>query len=63
MTSGSNTADNRNDNDEQAAAVREQLGSWEPVITLPNVPVHTHLLPDGKVLFWGRRVDLQGGMN
>ena len=63
MTSGSDTADNRNDNDEQAAAVREQLGSWEPVITLPNVPVHTHLLPNGKVLFWGRRVDLQGGMD
>src|SRR5262245_19118267 len=49
--------------DEHAAAVREQIGSWEPVIGLPNVPVHTHLLPNGTVLFWGRRADLAGGMD
>lgn len=46
-----------------AATAREQVGFWEPVIQLPNVPVHTHLLPSGKVLFWGRRVDLEGSMD
>ena len=30
-------------------------GQWSPVIDLPNVPIHTHVLPTGKVLFWGRR--------
>jgi hypothetical protein len=30
-------------------------GKWEPVIGLPNVPIHTHVLCNGKVLFWGRR--------
>jgi galactose oxidase len=49
--------------DEHAATVREQIGSWEPVIRVPNVPVHSHLLPDGTVLFWGRRADLAGGMD
>jgi galactose oxidase len=38
-------------------------GFWEPVIQLPDVPVHTHLLRNGKVLFWGRRTDLNGGMD
>ena len=34
-------------------------GSWSlPVITLPNVPIHTHLLPNGKILFWGRRLEV-----
>jgi galactose oxidase len=48
---------------EAASTGREQLGFWEPVIPLPNVPVHTHLLPSGQILFWGRRVDLQAGMD
>jgi galactose oxidase len=30
-------------------------GEWGPVIPFPNVPIHVHVLPDGKVLFWGRR--------
>jgi galactose oxidase len=30
-------------------------GQWSEVISLPNVPIHTHVLPSGKVLFWGRR--------
>lgn len=30
-------------------------GSWSPVFALPNVPIHLHVLPSGKVLFWGRR--------
>ncbi len=32
-----------------------QLGRWGPVFELPNVAIHTHVLPNGKVLFWGRR--------
>jgi hypothetical protein len=38
-------------------------GRWDRVFTLPNVAIHTHLLPDGKVLFWGRRDDPSGSMN
>ena len=30
-------------------------GQWSEVIPLPNVPIHTHVLPTGKILFWGRR--------
>lgn len=30
-------------------------GEWGPVIPLPNVAVHAHLLPTGRVLMWGRR--------
>jgi hypothetical protein len=27
-------------------------GKWQlPVIVFPNVPIHTHVLPNGKVLF------------
>ncbi len=32
-----------------------EAGQWSPVIPLANVPIHTHVLPTGKVLFWGRR--------
>jgi len=63
MTSEGKIAGSQNGSDEHAAAAREQVGFWEPVIQLPNVPVHTHLLPSGKVLFWGRRVDLEGSMD
>ncbi len=38
-------------------------GRWDPVFDLPNVAIHTHLLPDGKVLFWGRRDAPGGSMN
>ena len=38
-------------------------GRWDPVFGLPNVAIHAHLLPDGKVLFWGRRDDPSGSMN
>ena len=31
------------------------IGVWSPVIDLPNVPIHSHLLPSEKLLFWGRR--------
>jgi hypothetical protein len=30
-------------------------GRWEPVFTFPNVAIHTHVLPNGRVLMWGRR--------
>jgi len=31
------------------------LGEWGPVLRWPNVAIHAHVLPNGKVLFWGRR--------
>jgi galactose oxidase len=40
-------------NDE--AADPKSVGRWDPKFSLPNVAIHTHLLPNGKVLFWGRR--------
>ena len=39
------------------------VGRWDPVFPLPNVAIHAHLLPDGTVLFWGRRDDPAGSMN
>jgi hypothetical protein len=30
-------------------------GQWGPVFDLANVAIHAHLLPTGKVLYWGRR--------
>ena len=49
----------------QAAAIRSnpvppagdpaEVGQWSEKIPLENVPIHTHVLPTGKVLFWGRR--------
>jgi galactose oxidase len=32
-----------------------EVGQWSATISLVNVPIHTHVLPTGKVLFWGRR--------
>ncbi|MGH3567414.1 MAG: galactose oxidase-like domain-containing protein [Pseudonocardia sp.] len=40
-----------------------QVGRWDPVFPLPNVAIHTHVLPSGTVLFWGRRDDPAGSMN
>src|SRR4051812_13444882 len=40
-----------------------QRGRWDPVVALPDVAIHTHVLPTGKVLFWGRRKDPKGGMH
>ena len=40
-----------------------QLGRWDPVFKLPNVAIHTHVLPNGKVLFWGRRGHPTGSMH
>ena len=39
-----------------AAANAAEVGQWSAVFTLANVPIHTHVLPTGKILFWGRRV-------
>lgn len=36
----------------ESSAVR---GHWGQAFPLPNVAIHSHLLPDGNVLFWGRR--------
>lgn len=38
------------------AAIR---GEWGPTIQTPVVGIHAHLLPTGKVLFWGDRGDAQ----
>ncbi|GHO97424.1 hypothetical protein KSF_074720 [Reticulibacter mediterranei] len=33
-------------------------GEWGPVIKLPNVAIHAHVLPNGEVLMWGRRTGI-----
>jgi len=33
----------------------EVIGEWGPAFKLDNVAIHAHLLPTGKVLYWGRR--------
>jgi galactose oxidase len=38
-------------------------GQWQPVLKLPNVAIHTHVLPDGQVLMWGRRGDPTDGLD
>jgi hypothetical protein len=35
-------------------------GQWGPVVSLPTVPIHLHLLPTGKVMFWDRHDDVSG---
>lgn len=37
------------------ATTEMSQGQWGPVLTFPNVPIHVHVLPDGRVLMWGRR--------
>jgi len=39
---------------EVSAAGPEVIGEFGPVVDLPVVPIHTHLLPTGRVLFWDR---------
>lgn len=39
----------------KSEAAPELLGQWSEVFGLPNVAIHAHLLPNEKVLFWGRR--------
>ncbi|BDI28934.1 hypothetical protein CCAX7_009850 [Capsulimonas corticalis] len=38
-----------------AMAPADVAGQWSGEIPLKNVPIHTHVLPNGKVLYWGRR--------
>jgi hypothetical protein len=51
----------RGDHAENLAWVH--LGRWDPVFELPTVAIHTHVLPNGKVLLWGRRDQPTGAMN
>jgi galactose oxidase len=39
------------------------VGRWDPVFPLPNVAIHTALLPDGRLLMWGRRDHPTDSMN
>jgi galactose oxidase-like protein len=34
-----------------------RYGAWGPVMPWPTVPIHMHLLPTGKVMFWDRHGD------
>jgi hypothetical protein len=38
-----------------ASGQPEKVGKWGPKMKWPNVAIHTHVLPNGKVLFWSRR--------
>ncbi|WP_165068180.1 galactose oxidase-like domain-containing protein [Paludisphaera rhizosphaerae] len=38
-----------------ASAQSADQGEWSPLFDTPNVMIHVSVLPDGKVLFWGRR--------
>jgi galactose oxidase len=38
-----------------AVAQAKLKGKWDKLMRWPNVCVHVHLLPNGKVLWWGRR--------
>lgn len=38
-----------------AQAKPAMKGKWSDVFKTPNVMIHAHLLPNGKVLFWSRR--------
>lgn len=44
--------------DDETARVE---GHWSPALCWPVVPIHLHLLPTGKVLFWGRVEGLEHG--
>jgi alpha-amylase len=43
-----------------AAAVADAaaVGKWSPPFDLKNVAIHAHLLPTGKILYWGRRKEV-----
>ncbi len=44
----------------RAQALEAKVGSWSAPFPMLNVAVHAHVLPTGKVLFWGRRELGQG---
>jgi galactose oxidase len=41
----------------------DKRGEWGPVLSLPNVGIHAHMLPNGLVLMWGRRDDPGQSLN
>ena len=49
--------------DSEGPLAPELAGRWDPVMRMPNVAVHAHLLPNGNVLFWGRRDRPDGTMD
>ncbi|KAF2179647.1 copper radical oxidase [Zopfia rhizophila CBS 207.26] len=42
---------------------KDQIGEWGDVFDLKTVAVHASLLPNGKVLYWGRRTDPKDDKN
>jgi hypothetical protein len=60
---GTTSSTSNNENAAQAAPFSFTLdspavrGQWGKPFALPNVAVHSHVLPDGRVLMWGRRDD------
>ncbi|MBB3606633.1 hypothetical protein FHT40_006324 [Mycolicibacterium sp. BK556] len=46
-----------------AVTAEAEIGRWGPVLDFPNVGIHTHVLPDGRVLMWGRRDDPDGSLD
>ena len=38
-------------------APKPRLGTWSRVLDWPVVPIHSHVLPDGRVLTWGHSGD------
>ncbi len=43
-----------------SSSALSEIGAFDPPITLPLVPVHLSVLPDGRVLFWGRDRSMVG---
>ena len=41
----------------------DKRGQWGELFTLPNVGIHAHVLPNGLVLMWGRRDNLQQSLD
>jgi hypothetical protein len=42
----------------RAAADSSAVGQWAAPFNLKNVAIHAHLLPTGKILYWGRRKEV-----
>jgi galactose oxidase len=41
----------------KAKMAASEIGKWDDEFQLKNVAIHAHLLPTGKILYWGRRSD------
>ena len=44
-----------------SAAQTDVIGQWSLIAPLPYYPIHTHMLPTGKVMFWGGSDEGGGG--